>query len=78
MAYHSLKFGDVQAQFERAMNNSIAKMLQKLSRTYSIYGMALKLFPQTILLLKVDHFEGFLNQCKTDRIVNDNSSSCNS
>ena len=28
--------------------------------------------------LKVDHFEGFLNRCKIDRMVNNNSSSCNS
>ena len=33
--------------------------------------MALKFFPQTILLLKVDHFEGFLNWCKIDGMVND-------
>ena len=26
--------------------------------------MAMKFFPEHILLLKVDHFEGFLNQCK--------------
>ena len=39
--------------------------------------MAVKFFPEHILLLKVDCFEGFLNQCKIDRMVNDNSSSCN-
>ena len=27
-------------------------------------GMTWKFFPETILLLKVDCFEGFLNQCK--------------
>ena len=37
--------------------------------------MALKLYTP---LLKVNCFEGFLNWCKTDRMVNDNSSSCNS
>ena len=36
--------------------------------------MAVKFFPEIILLLKVAQFEGFLNQCKIDRIVNDNSS----
>ena len=40
--------------------------------------MAMKFFTEIILLLKVDRFEGFLNQCKTDGMVNDNSSSCNS
>ena len=35
--------------------------------------MALKFFPETILLLKVDRFEGFLNQCKIDGVVTDNS-----
>ena len=40
--------------------------------------MALKFFPDTILLLKVDPFEGMLNQIKTDGMVNDHSSSYNS
>ena len=40
--------------------------------------MALKFFPETILLLKVDHFEGILYWIKIDRIVNDHSSSYNS
>ena len=39
--------------------------------------MAVKFFPEHIVLLKVDRFEGFLNRCKIDRMVNDNSSSCN-
>ena len=40
--------------------------------------MALKFFPEIILLLKVGHFEGILNQNKIDGMVNDHSSSCNS
>ena len=39
--------------------------------------MALKFFPDTILLLKVDYFEGILNWIKIDRMVNDHSSNCN-
>ena len=39
--------------------------------------MAFKLFADTILLLKVDCFEGSLNRIKTDGMVNDDSSSCN-
>ena len=39
--------------------------------------MALKFFPGTILLLKVDCFEGILNQIKIDGMVNDHSSSYN-
>ena len=39
--------------------------------------MALKFFPETILLLKVDCFEGILNQIKIDGMMNDHSSSCN-
>ena len=39
-------------------------------------GMAMKFLLETILLLKVDRFEGLLNHCKIDRMVNDNSSSC--
>ena len=40
--------------------------------------MALKLFPETMLLLKVDCFEGILNQNKIDGMVHDHLSSCNS
>ena len=40
--------------------------------------MTFKFFSDTILLLKVDHFEGILNRIKIDRVVNDHSSSCNS
>ena len=39
--------------------------------------MALKLFPETILLLKVDIFEGILNRIKIDGMVNDHLNSCN-
>ena len=39
--------------------------------------MAVKFFQRLYpFIFKVDHFEGFLNWCKTDVIVNDNSSSC--
>ena len=40
--------------------------------------MAFKIFPDTILLLKVDRFEGILNRIKIDGMVNDHLSSCNS
>ena len=40
--------------------------------------MAVKFFTEIIVLLIVDRFEGFANWCKIDRMVNDNSSSCNS
>ena len=39
--------------------------------------MAFKFFPDTILLLKVDNFEGILNQIKIDEMVNDHLSNCN-
>ena len=39
--------------------------------------MAVKNFPETILLLKVNRFEEFLNRYKIDGMVYDNSSSCN-
>ena len=40
----------------------------------------LKLFPDLTPLLKVDRFEGFVNQCKIDGMVNHNKylNSCNS
>ena len=40
--------------------------------------MAVKIITHIILLLQVDRFEGILNRCKIDGMVNDNSSSCNS
>ena len=40
--------------------------------------MAFKVFPDTILILKADRFEGILNQIKIDGMVNDHLSSCNS
>ena len=40
--------------------------------------MAFKLFPDAILLLKVNCFERILNQIKIDGMANDHSSSCNS
>ena len=39
--------------------------------------MACKFFPDSILLLKVDHFKGILNRSKIDKMVNDHLSSCN-
>ena len=40
--------------------------------------MALTFFPDAILLLKVDSFEGILNWIRIDGMVNDHLSSCNS
>ena len=40
--------------------------------------MAFKFFPDTISLLKVDSFEGIVNEIKINGMVNDHSSSCNS
>ena len=40
--------------------------------------MVLKHFTETILLLKVDSFEGILNLIKIDEMVNGHSNSCNS
>ena len=61
------------------MNNYIANVLKTLivPTAKTTDGMAVNFF-QSILLLKVDRFIGFLNQCKIDRMVNDNLSSCNS
>ena len=40
--------------------------------------MAFTFFPDTILLLKVDRFEGILNRINIDGMVKDHLSSCNS
>ena len=39
--------------------------------------MALNFFPEIILSLKVDRFEGIVNRIKIDGMVNDHLSSCN-
>ena len=64
------------------MNNNISKNLQNLytiviDTGQAIDRMALKFFLETILLLKVDIFEGVLNQSKIDGTVNGHSNSCN-
>ena len=40
--------------------------------------MTFNFFPDTILLLKVDRYEGILNRIKIDGMVNGHLSSCNS
>ena len=61
------------------MNNHITKNGSKTLVVPTAYnGIAVKFFPEIIVLLKVDCFEGFLHWCKTDGMTNDISSSCNS
>ena len=61
------------------MHDNIAKKRSKsLVIPTGKNHMAFKFFPDTILLLNVDSFEGILNQIKIDRMVNDHLSSCNS
>ena len=63
---------------------SYGQLCQKISTQFvvaptkqTITLIMLKLFPDLTPLLKVDHFEGFLNWCKIDGMMNDNLSSCN-
>ena len=54
------------------MNDNIAKKRSKsliIPTGKTTDHMALKFFPETILLLKVDSFEGILNQIKIDGMV---------
>ena len=63
------------------MHDNIAKKRSKslvIPTGKTTDHMAFKCFPDTILLLKVDSFEGILNQIKIDEMVNDHLSSCNS
>ena len=63
------------------MYNNIAKKHSKslvIPTGKTIDLMAFKFFPNTILLLKVDSFEGILNWIKIDGMANNHSSSCNS
>ena len=63
------------------MHDNIAKKRSKslvIPTGKSTNHMAFKFFPHTILLLKVEHFEGILNRSKIEGMVNDHLSSCNS
>ena len=63
------------------MHNNIAKKRSKylvIPTGKTTDHIAFKFFPDTILLLKVDCFEGILNRIKIDGMVNDYLSSCNS
>ena len=42
-----------------------------------INAMDLKNFPNNIMLLKVDRFEGFSNRCNVDELVINSMSGCN-
>ena len=42
-----------------------------------INAMDLKTFPNTMVLLKVDHFKGFLNRSNVDKLVISSMSGCN-
>ena len=62
------------------MHDNITKKHSKnlvISTGKTTDHMAFKLFAHTILLLKVDRFEGILDRIEIDRKVNDHSSSCN-
>ena len=63
------------------MHDHIAKKCSKslvIPTGKTTNHMAFKFFPDIILLLKVNRFEGILNRIKIDGMVNDHSSSCNS
>ena len=67
MAYLSLKFGDIEAESKGVMDDDIAKKYSKylvIPTGKTTDRMALKFFSETILLLKVDCFEGILNSSK--------------
>ena len=62
------------------MHDNIAKKCSKslvIPTEKTTDHIAFKFFPDTILLLKVDRFEGILNRIKIDEMVNDHLSSCN-
>ena len=42
-----------------------------------INAMGLKIFPNTTMLLKVDHFENFSNQSNNNELVINSASECN-
>ena len=62
----------IHAKIWISKNASLCRVLQIRSH------MAFKFFPDTILLLNVDRFEGILNRIKIDVILNDHLGSCKS
>ena len=61
------------------MHDNIAKKRSKylvIPTGKTTDHMAFKCFPDTILLLKVDRFEGIVDLIKIDGMVNDHFSSC--
>ena len=81
MADLSLNVGDVKAESKGVMDDNISKKRLKslvMPTGKTTDHMALKVYTETILLLKVHNFEGIVNQIKIDRKVTDHSSSCNS
>ena len=42
-----------------------------------VNAIDLKIFPNTIVLLKVDHFKGFSNRSNVDKLVINSMSGCN-
>ena len=63
------------------MHNNIAKERSKylvIPTGKTTNHVTFNVFPDTILLLKVDCFEGILDQIKIDGMVNDHLNSCNS
>ena len=63
------------------MHDNIAKKCSKslvIPTGKTTDYMAFKVYPDTILLLKVDRFEGILYRIKIDGMMNDYVSSCNS
>ena len=80
MDYLRIKFEDVKAEFKGVMHDNIAKKRSKslvIPTGKTTNHMAFKFIPDTILLLKVDRFEGILNGIKINGTVNDHLSSCN-
>ena len=59
------------------MSKNLYTICCRIYRT-NYYPYHAENFPDLIPLLKVDYFERFLNWCKIDGMVNDNSSSCHS
>ena len=63
------------------MHDNIAKKRSKslvMPTRKTTDHITFKFFPDTILLLKVNRFEGILHWIKIYGMVNDHSSSCNS
>ena len=74
-----MKFDKIWSMIEGVIHHNMKIFFTIFCRTYwqDHHAMILKFFAGTYMLLKVDHFEGFVIWSKIDRFIINNTSRCN-